>query len=102
MEKYGKDTTKRKGFQRNDCTPQVRPSTFYLIAGLRLIPNVYLFVTGLRRLPEFARYKAKKYPGQLVPRSYNISPRRQELPVKVVKKLEINNKEQMSLPIIVC
>ena len=31
---------------------------------------------GLRRLPEFAGYKARMYPGQLLPQSITISPRR--------------------------
>ena len=43
---------------------------------LRLIPNIYIYMMGLRRLPEFAGYKARMYPGQLLPQSIAISPRR--------------------------
>ena len=43
---------------------------------IRLIPNIYIYVMGLRRLPEFAGYKPRTYPGQMFPRGYTISPRR--------------------------
>ena len=80
--------------------------------GLRLIPNIYIYMMGLRRLPEFAGYKARLYPGQLLPQSITISPRRptqqdsaftQDRTSKQtfidVKKMSM---KQNTLPVVIC
>ena len=79
---------------------------------LRLIPNIYIYMMGLRRLPEFAGYKARLYPGQLLPQSITISPRRptqqdsaftQDRTSKQtfidVKKMSM---KQNTLPVVIC
>ena len=79
---------------------------------LRLIPNIYIYMMGLRRLPEFAGYKARMYPGQLLPQSVTISPRRltqqdsaftQDRTSKQtfidVKKMSM---KQNTLPVVIC
>ena len=44
-----------------------------------MIPNIYLYLAGLRSFPEFAGYKARRYPGQKPPRNHNILPKGQKL-----------------------
>ena len=50
-----------------------------LYLGLRLLFNIYVYVNATRRIPEFAGYRAKYYPGQMAPRQQLIVPRRLEL-----------------------
>ena len=50
------------------------------ILELRFAFNVVVLVTGLRRLPEFAGYTARPFPGQMPPRRQIVTPRRADLP----------------------
>ena len=83
-------------------------SKFYVdYIGIRLIPNIYIYLMGLRRLPEFAGYRPRTYPGQMFPRGYTISPRRahQQFPAsskyfqnRIPRPTEVEN----NLPAINC
>ena len=42
--------------------------------GLRLAPNLAIFVTATKRLPEFSGYRGHRYPGQPPPRKPVILP----------------------------
>ena len=47
---------------------------------MRFVFNSVILAHALRRLPEFAGYKGRRYPGEQEPRRSLISPRRLDLP----------------------
>ena len=69
--------------------------------------NVIVLLTALRRLPEFAGYKGRTFPGQMPPRQQMVLPRRMDLPPtfdtewKRIKSLRFNRfkkKEDSRVP----
>ena len=52
----------------------------HLCPGTRLVFNAIILVSALRRLPEFAGYRARRFPGQPPPALPRIAPRRLQLP----------------------
>ena len=51
-----------------------------IISGLRTIFNLKVYFDARRRLPEFTGLQGRRYPGQLAPRTYIVTPRRPDLP----------------------
>ena len=48
--------------------------------GSRLLFNLFILYTAVKRNPEFLGYKRKLFPGQLPPRPQEIQPRRTKYP----------------------
>ena len=53
---------------------------YLIISVMRFVFNSIILAHALRRLPEFAGYKGRRYPGEQEPRRSLISPRRPDLP----------------------
>ena len=47
---------------------------------LRLLFNIIILLTALKRLPELRGYRGRRYPGQLPPSKPTLQPRRLNLP----------------------
>ena len=57
-----------------------------ICSGLRLLFNIIILSTAIKKLPEFSGYKGRRYPGQLPPPPPVIQPRRMELPPNFVEE----------------
>ena len=53
---------------------------YWMFSGLRTIFNLKVYFDARRRLPEFTGLQGRRYPGQLAPRPYIVTPRRPDLP----------------------
>ena len=53
---------------------------------MRLLFNIIILSTAIKKLPEFSGYKGRRYPGQLPPPPPVIQPRRMELPPNFVEE----------------